>query len=120
MHICTNKNENIFLEENFDIITAYTLEPENEEIGVLHLHVTEAPMPSGDTQKIANPQFISVNYNYQRKGIAIAMLQYAETLYDKVIFVEDPGTVKDKDSIHYTSDGLALKNYYEQNKSSLS
>ena len=87
-----------------------------EEVGQLSFWVTDNGGDYTENTRSAQVHTMNVIEAFQRAGIATEIIKYAKEEYDSVTFASDPGTVEDKDDIHYSEEGLAFKRYCELNK----
>lgn len=104
------KNRTIYLKEINDIIYAYCGE---QELGSIQFCVLELSSKYGNDTSIAYPEQMHLDNSYQRSGIATEIIKYAKEIYNNVQFTSDTGCGGNTDEIHYTSDGLAFKNFCE-------
>ena len=93
-----------------DTVRAYCGE---EEVGQISFWVTDNGGDYTKDTRSAQVHTMNVIEGFQRAGIATEIIKYAKEEYDSVTFASDPGTVEDKDDIHYSEEGLAFKRYCE-------
>jgi len=87
-----------------------------EEVGQISFWVTNNGGDYTEETRHAQPHTMNVIDGFKRAGIATEIIKYAKEVYDSVSFASDPGTVEDKDYIHYSEEGLALKRNCELTK----
>lgn len=110
---CDNNGATFYFEHYSDTIVAID-SSNGKEIGTIQFLVTKFENDYQDDCSVAYPEIANINSNYQRRGIATAMIEYAKELYDEVVFAKDEFVGGNTDDIHYSNEGLAFKNSCER------
>lgn len=103
------RNRLITLKYN-DVTNTISAYQDDNHIGQIDFLVSET-----DDKQIAYPYTANITKQYQHSGIATEIIKYATTIYDIVQFERDYGYGGKTNYIHYSEEGLALKNSCERN-----
>lgn len=98
--------------ETYDTVEA--IHSGDKIVGTIQFLVCRYESSYQDDCNVAYPQIANIDSNYQRRGIATAMIEYAKELYDEVVFARDEFVGGNTDDIHYSNEGLAFKNSCER------
>ena len=106
------RGENIVLEESMNgKICAYNMS--GRRIGFIDFTVTEFFDSYSPAVCSASVALMHIDCDYRHRGIATEIMRYAQKLYGTVFFLSDEGYGGKSDAVHYTSEGLAFKQYCE-------
>lgn len=127
MKFTDKRGRNICLQERDDTIYAncedkeddlseedISFEGNNSFVGYIQFLINEYPQGNGNDIRVAYPEQMHIKENYRRSGIATKIMKYAKEVFDEVLFMPDTGCGGNTDEIHYTSEGLAFKEFCEK------
>ncbi len=109
------KNRTIRLEECGETIRAYHVDGDEKiPVGMIQFDIKSHGDIYVEEKTVAHPEIAHVDPAYQKSGIATEIIKYAKTLYDDVSFYPDTGAGGMSGEIHYSDQGLALKESCER------